>query len=178
MVGVVDLREVESLSKLSALALHKCCSDAIYINLDLPSKLTWYTLRLGREADNERLPKGRYDKNIALEVTGTAPLVDWICHMLKESELVHSIGKGSINMLTELQLNEFQNVKDLSLSKCDLVTHLLKTTYEVIKFPNLYNLDLACLECLTHFCSATIEGIEFPRLHNMYLGGLPELQTF
>lgn len=55
----------------------------------------------------------------------TALLGDWICHMLKKSEVVHSTGKGSNNVLTELQMNKLQNVKCLSFYDCDLVTHLL-----------------------------------------------------
>ncbi|XP_049389437.1 uncharacterized protein LOC125853743 [Solanum stenotomum] len=107
----------------------------------------------------------------------TAPLGDWICHLLKESEFVDSRGKGSNNVLTELQLNEFQNVKCLQLSDCDLVTHLLKRTHEVIKFPNLYELELQYLECLTHFCSDTVVGIEFPQLRIVNLCYLPEFQN-
>ncbi|WMV52886.1 hypothetical protein MTR67_046271 [Solanum verrucosum] len=122
-----------------------------------------------------------YGKNIELKVTETAPLGDWICLLLKECEVVHSKGKGSNNVLAELQLNELQNVKVLGLSNCDLVTHLLKIcgrTHEVIKFPNLYELELQSLECLTHFCRYNVEGIEFPLLWRMSFEGLPEFQNF
>ncbi|XP_049396971.1 disease resistance protein UNI-like [Solanum stenotomum] len=152
-------------------------SDVIYNNLDLPSKLARYTLKTGGAYIG--IPSiGNYDKIIALEVTKTAPLGDWICHLLKESKFVSCRGKGSNNVLTELQLNEFQNVKFLRLFGCDLVTHLLKTTHEVIKFPNLYELQLVNLMCLTHICSDSVECIEFPQLQRMFFYGLPEFQNF
>ena len=84
-------------------------------------------------------------------------------------------------MLPELQLNKLQNVKCLSLSSCDLVTHLLsisRRTHEVIKFSNLYELDLELLECFTHFCSDNVEGIEFLQLRKMRFSELPEFQKF
>ncbi|XP_049400077.1 disease resistance protein RPS5-like [Solanum stenotomum] len=147
-------------------------SDVMYSNLGLPSKLTRCTLQVDGFYSND------YDKSIALEVTETAPLGDWICHLLKESKFVSSMGKGSNNVLTELQLNEFQNVKFLRLVGCDLVTHLLKTTHEVIKFPNLYELCIHHMHCLTHFCSDNVERIEFPLLQTMSLSALPAFQNF
>ncbi|KAK4725504.1 hypothetical protein R3W88_028283 [Solanum pinnatisectum] len=116
-----------------------------------------------------------FNKNISLKVSETTPLGDWICQLLKESKFVESTGKGTNNVLTELQLNEFQNVKYLRLSNCDLVTHLLKTAHEVI---NLYELNLAFLECLTHICSDNVERIEFPLLRKMSFYELPEFQNF
>ncbi|KAH0721012.1 hypothetical protein KY290_006295 [Solanum tuberosum] len=180
MVGVEDccystLRELESLSKLTALTLSECSRDMIYSNLRLPSRLTRYTLKVG---DAWTVTMGNYGNNIELKDTKTAPLGDWICRLLKECEVVHSMGKGSNNVLAELQLNELQNVKGLGLSNCDLVTHLLKRTHEVIKFPNLNELELQYLECLTHFCSDNVEGIEFPLLWRMSFNGLPEFQNF
>ncbi|KAG5583583.1 hypothetical protein H5410_054210 [Solanum commersonii] len=170
------------LSKLAQLEeLHimkvKDLSDVIYSNLDLPSKLTRYTLDMvvaysGISSIDE------YDKSIRLHVTETAPLGDWICQLLKESEFVQSYGEGSNNVLTELQLNEFLNVKSLGLYECDSMTHLLKTTHEVIKFPNLYELQLVNLICLTHFCSDNVERIEFPQLRIMIFCELPEFQNF
>ncbi|KAL3357827.1 hypothetical protein AABB24_018163 [Solanum stoloniferum] len=150
-------------------------SDVMYSNLDLPSKLTRYTLTMG---DGTYSGIDDYNKNICLKVSETAPLGDWICHLLKESEFVYSRGKGFNNVLTELQLNEFQNVKYLWLSDCDLVTHLLKRTHEVIKFPNLYKLNLEFLKCLTHICSDNVERIEFPLLRKMSFYELPEFQNF
>ncbi|KAH0723253.1 hypothetical protein KY289_006297 [Solanum tuberosum] len=149
-------------------------SDVMYSNLGLPSKLTRYTLETGNWVSNI----DDKEKIIALEVTKTAPLGDWICHLLKESELVESTGKGFNNVLTELQLNEFQNVKCLCLYQCDLVRHLLKRTHKVIKFPNLYELKLVKLKCLTHICSDSVEGIEFPLLQTMVFHMLPEFQNF
>ncbi|KAL3357789.1 hypothetical protein AABB24_018137 [Solanum stoloniferum] len=184
MIGVEDccystLRELESLSKLTALTLGICSEDVIYSNLRLPSRLTRYTLKVGYAST---MTKGDYGKNIELKVTETAaPLGDWICRLLKECEVVHSNGKGSNNVLAELQQNELQNVKVLGLSNCDLVTHLLDIcgrTHEVIKFPNLNELRLKSLECLTHFCSDNVEGIEFPLLWIMSFKGLPEFQNF
>ncbi|XP_049401876.1 probable disease resistance protein At1g61310 isoform X3 [Solanum stenotomum] len=184
MVGVEDccystLRELESLSKLTALTLSKCSEDVIYSNLRLPSRLTRYTLKVGNAFT---VTRGDYGKKIDLNVTQTVPLGDWICRLLKECEVVHSKGKGSNNVLAELQLNELQNVKVLGLSNCDLVTHLLNIcgrTHEVIKFPNLNELELESLECLTHICSDdNVEGIEFPQLWEMVFKGLPEFQNF
>ncbi|KAG5570432.1 hypothetical protein H5410_060198 [Solanum commersonii] len=180
LVGVEDcsystLSDLESLSILTVLTLSYCSGDVIYSNLVLPSKLTGYSLKVGANSSMD------YDKNIVLEVTETTPLGDWICHLLKESESVCSTGKGSNNVLTELQQNKFQNVKSLSLFGCDLVTHLLNIsgwTHEVIKFPNLYELELVYLECLTHFCSDYVEGIEFPRLRKMSFNRIPEFQNF
>ncbi|KAK6778235.1 hypothetical protein RDI58_024953 [Solanum bulbocastanum] len=174
------LSELESLSKLTALTLSECSEDVICSDLCLPSKLTRYTLTVG-EAYRAASNMDDYDKNIALNVTETAPLGDWICHMLKKSEVVHSTGKGSNNVLTELQLNKLQNVKCLSLFDCDLVTHLLnisRRTHEVIKFPNLYELELRSLEFFTHFCNDNVEGIEFPRLRKMKLNRLHQFQNF
>ncbi|XP_049386861.1 probable disease resistance protein At4g27220, partial [Solanum stenotomum] len=165
------------LSKLAQLEeLHivkvKDLSDVMYSNLGLPSKLTRYTLKV----DGDNYFDG-CDKSIGLNVRETSPLGDWICHLLKESEHVYSKGKGSNNVLTELQLNKFQNVKYLQLSRCDLVTHLLNISHEVVKFPNLYGLWLESLECFTHICSDNVEGIEFPLLREMRLWNLPELQN-
>ncbi|XP_049399880.1 probable disease resistance protein At4g27220 [Solanum stenotomum] len=169
------LRKLECFRKLTALTLSYCSRDVIYNNLGLPSKLTRYTLKVGGATSR----MDDYDKNIALEVTETTPLGDWICHLLEESEVVHSRGKGSNNVLTELQLNRFQNVKCLRLSDCDIVTHLLKRTHEaIIKFPNLYELHLGSLHCLTHICSDNVEGIEFPQLREMVFNELPEFQNF
>ncbi|KAH0773216.1 hypothetical protein KY290_010353 [Solanum tuberosum] len=182
MVGVEDcsystLRELESLSKLTTLTLVECSRDVIYSKLVLPSKLTRYTIKAG-DAFNAIMDD--YGKNIDFKIMETTPLGYWICHLLKESEFVSSYGKGSNNVLTELQLNEFQNVKYLHLSSCDLVTHILNisgTTHEVIKFPNLYELELEYLVCLTHFCSDNVDGIEFPQLRNMTFRNLLEFQN-
>uniref|UniRef100_M1ATB4 Cc-nbs-lrr resistance protein n=1 Tax=Solanum tuberosum TaxID=4113 RepID=M1ATB4_SOLTU len=179
MVGVEDcsystLTELESLSRLTALTLSDCSRDVIYNNLSLCSKLTRYALKVG--GATSRLDD--YKKNIALEVTETIPLGDWICHLLKESEFVDSSGKGSHNVLTELQLNEFQNVKCLRLSKFDLVTLLLNISGRTLKFPNLFKLELQSLERLTHFCSDNVEGIKFPLLQEMVFNELPEFQNF
>uniref|UniRef100_K4D0G1 Uncharacterized protein n=1 Tax=Solanum lycopersicum TaxID=4081 RepID=K4D0G1_SOLLC len=119
-----------------------------------------------------------YDKSIDLVVTETAPLGNWICHLLKERKFVSSRRNGYNNVLTKLQLNEFQNVKFLCLFDCDLVTHLSKRTHEVIKFPNLYYLELGHLGCLTHICSDNVERIEFPPLQTMFFFELPEFQNF
>ncbi|KAL3332567.1 hypothetical protein AABB24_032908 [Solanum stoloniferum] len=185
MVGVEycsysTLRELESLPRLTSLTLSRCSGDVIYSNLSLSSKLAWYALTVGG-AFIVTSSMDDYEKIISLEVTETAQLDDWICHLLKESEFVDSTGDGSNNVLTELQLNEFQNIKCLRLSYCKLVTHLLNISrriHEVIKFLNLYDLKLESLECLTHFCNTTVEGIEFPRLRKMLFHYLPEFQNF
>ncbi|XP_049401510.1 probable disease resistance protein At1g61300 [Solanum stenotomum] len=163
------------LSNLTALTLNKCSGDVMYSNLGLPSKLTQYALTVG--GATSRMDDYDYDKNIALEVTETSPLGDWICHLLKKSEVVQSSGKGSNNVLTELQQNKFQNIKVLGLYECDSVTHLLKRTHEVIKIPNLHELHLRTLHCLTHFCSGNVEGIEFPLLRRLRFDDLPAFQN-
>ncbi|KAH0655938.1 hypothetical protein KY290_032754 [Solanum tuberosum] len=185
MVGVEycsysTLRELESLPRLTSLTLRRCSGDVIYSHLSLSSKLVRYALTVGG-AVIMASSMDDYDKVISLEVTETAQLDDWICHLLKESEYVDSTRDGSNNVLTKLQLNEFQNIKCLRLSYCKLVTHLLNISrrmHEVIKFPNLYDLKLESLKCLTHFCNTTVEGIEFPRLRKMLFHYLPELQNF
>ncbi|KAL3326369.1 hypothetical protein AABB24_037179 [Solanum stoloniferum] len=172
------LRELESLSRLTALTLSECAEDVIYSNLCLSSKLTRYSLTV---SDMWTPIMDDYDRNITLEVTETRPLGNWICHLLKESEFIDSTGEGSNNVLTELQLNKLQNVKCLHLSRCDLVAHLLKISgrrHDIIKFPNLYELELENLKCLTHFCSDTVEAIEFPQLRKMIFEELPKFKNF
>lgn len=185
MVGVEDcsyftLRELESLLRLTSLTLSRCFGDVIYSNLSLSSKQARYALNVGGPFVVS-LSMDDYDKSISLEVTETTQLDDWIYHLLKESEFVVSTGYGSNFVLTQLQLNEFQNIKCLRLTFCKLVTHLLNISrriHEVIKFPNLYDLKLEYLECLTHFCNTAVEGIEFPRLRKMLFHYLPEFQNF
>ncbi|KAG5583572.1 hypothetical protein H5410_054199 [Solanum commersonii] len=91
------------------------------------------------------------------------------------SPLCYSTSCQLNKVLTELQLNEFQNVKYLSFFTCDLVTHLFNRTHEVI---NLYELPLEDLDCPTHICSDNVERIEFPLLQTMFLFQLPEFQNF
>ncbi|PHT27493.1 hypothetical protein CQW23_32897 [Capsicum baccatum] len=175
MVSVEDcsysiLRELESLSRLTALRLDKFSLDVIYSNLGLSSKLTRYALIVGGVCMET------YDKIIALEVTKSTPLGDWIRLLLRNSEFVFSRGKGSKNVVVELQ-----NVKDLRLVDCDFPNSKGWRTHirpDVIKFPNLYHLELDALGCFTHFCSDAVEGIEFPLLREMYLGRLSEFQNF
>ncbi|KAK4721764.1 hypothetical protein R3W88_011997 [Solanum pinnatisectum] len=179
MVGVEHfsystLRELESLSRLTTLTLSKCSGDVIYNNLGLSSKLTRYALTLGR-AYRTTSTIDDYEKKISLEVTETTPLGDWICHKLRKSELVHSTGEGSKNVLTELQLDEFQNVKYLLLDDCDSLTHLLKIHCQNnIPFPELERLEVNRCRGLHD----SVEGIEFPRLREMSFFELPEFQNF
>uniref|UniRef100_M0ZTL0 Uncharacterized protein n=1 Tax=Solanum tuberosum TaxID=4113 RepID=M0ZTL0_SOLTU len=102
------LTELESLSRLTAMTLSDCSGDVIYSNLALSSKLARYALTVGRAYKATSITNN-YDNIIVLEVTETCPLGDWICHLLRKSELVHSTGEGSKNVLAELQLDEFQN---------------------------------------------------------------------
>ncbi|XP_004252495.2 disease resistance protein UNI-like [Solanum lycopersicum] len=183
LTGVKDcscsiLMELEFLSALTALSLYECSEDVTYSKLVLPSKLTRYNIKVGCAYEDKMYD---YDKSIALEVTETTPLAGWICHLLKKSEFVTSSGEGSNNVLNELQPNEFQNVKCLHLSACNLVTHIFnisRMTHEVIKFPNLYVLKLQDLECLTHFCSDNVDGIEFPQLRKLTFRNLPKFQNW
>ncbi|KAM3205745.1 hypothetical protein P3L10_029155 [Capsicum annuum] len=189
------LRELESLSRLTVLTLDECSEDVIYSNLVLSSKLTRYILHVGG-VGIEDSSMDNYSKIIALEVTETAPLGDWICHLLRKSELVHSTGKGSENVLTELQLDEFQNVEYLCLEECDSLTHSLNIYCQNnIPFPKLERLEVSecgglqyvfCvlllelrrLPCFSHFCNDTVEGIEFPKLRFINFKFLPEFQNF
>ncbi|PHT37342.1 hypothetical protein CQW23_25042 [Capsicum baccatum] len=104
MVGVEDcsystLRELEWLSRLTALTFDKCPEDVIYSNLGLSSKLTRYALKVGEVCMNFPIMK-TYDKIIALKVT-EGKLGDWIRLLLRNSEFVHSRGKGSKNVVVE-----------------------------------------------------------------------------
>ncbi|XP_016543887.1 disease resistance protein UNI isoform X1 [Capsicum annuum] len=134
------LRELESLSRLAALTLDECSKDVIYSNLGLSSKLTRYALTVGEDCISTS-NMGSYNTNISLEVTETTPLGDWIRSLLRKSECVCSRGNGSKNVLTELQLDEFQNVKDLCLGQCDSLAHLLNIHCQNnISFPKLESL--------------------------------------
>ncbi|KAM3288776.1 hypothetical protein P3S67_022206 [Capsicum chacoense] len=134
------LRELESLSRLAALTLVECSKDVIYSNLGLSSKLTRYALTVGEDCISTS-NMGSYNTNISVEVTETTPLGDWIRSLLRKSECVCSRGNGSKNVLTELQLDEFQNVKDLCLGQCDSLAHLLNIHCQNnISFPKLESL--------------------------------------
>ncbi|KAK4346066.1 hypothetical protein RND71_036242 [Anisodus tanguticus] len=203
------LRELESLSRLTALTLNERSEDVIYSNLGLPSKLTRYALKVGHQHYSylEESVMDEYNRIMDLVVIESTPLGDWIRCLLRKSECVTSSGNGSKNVLTELQLDGFQNVKYLCLSSCNSLTHSLYVHYQnnipfpkleklevsicdslqylfspslaaVIKFPNLNVLQLQMLNCFTHICSDTVEGIEFPQLRNMNLWDLPDFQSF
>ncbi|PHT37314.1 hypothetical protein CQW23_25014 [Capsicum baccatum] len=91
MVGVEDcsystLRELESLSRLTALTFDKCSEDVIYSNLGLSSKLTRYALKVGEVYMDFSIMK-TYDKIIALKVT-EGKLGDRIRLLLRNSEFV------------------------------------------------------------------------------------------
>ncbi|PHT37294.1 hypothetical protein CQW23_24994 [Capsicum baccatum] len=135
------LRELESLSRLTALTFDECSVDVIYSgipykfdipwaiwnpplnrreslqpdNLGLSSNLTRYFLKVGGVYMGTSIME-TYNKIIALEVTKSTPLGDWIRLLLRNSEFVSSEGKGSKNVVVELQ-----NVKDLRLADCDLL---------------------------------------------------------
>ncbi|TMW83042.1 hypothetical protein EJD97_003158 [Solanum chilense] len=178
VVNYSTLSELKSLSRLTALTLSKCAEDVIYSNLSLSSKLTWYNLTV---SDMRTSIMDDYDRNITLEVMETRPLGNWICHLLKESELIRSTGKSSYNVLTELQQNKIQNVKCLHLARSDLVKHLLKSSgrrHEIIDFLNLYELKLQYIKCLTHFFNDNVEAIKFPQLRKMIFDELPKFQNF
>ncbi|MCD7454914.1 hypothetical protein HAX54_026509 [Datura stramonium] len=152
-------RELESLSRLTALTLIGYFEDVIYSNLGLSSKLTWFTVSMGVTYKAISIVDDYY-KYIALEVTRTAPLGDWICRLLRKSKRVHSSGNGSKNVLIELQLDEFQNVEHLQLSYCDSLTHLLKIRCQNnISFPKLESLKVISCPCLQYvFCLSLAAG--------------------
>ncbi|KAL3338458.1 hypothetical protein AABB24_027534 [Solanum stoloniferum] len=192
-----NLRELESLSRLTSLTLSECSRDVIYSNLGLSSKLTRYALTVGR-AYKATSSMDDYDKNIALKVTETSPLGDWIRHMLRKSEYVHSTGEGSKNVLAELQLDEFQNVKYLCLKHFDSLVHI--HCQNNISFPKLERLEVRKCRCLQYvFCVSlaggsltvacrddeeeeisrrTREVIKFPNLYDLNLRSLKCLTHF
>ncbi|KAK4366330.1 hypothetical protein RND71_014210 [Anisodus tanguticus] len=73
-------------------------------NLGLSSKLTRFDLEVC-----ERGYTCFRSSLMALDVTESTQLGDWIRQMLRNSECVRSVGKGSKNVLTELQVDGFQN---------------------------------------------------------------------
>ncbi|PHT37359.1 hypothetical protein CQW23_25059 [Capsicum baccatum] len=185
------LREMESLSRLTALALDECSVDVIYRNLGLSSKLTRYALTVGGHYMGTSIME-TYNKIIALQVTESTPLGDWIRLLLRNSEFVCLGGKGSKNVLVELQ-----NVKDLILTDCDSLNIHYQNN---IPFPKLERLKVCDCYRLRHLFYASlacpddeeegpleghisdltdaVEGIEFPLLREMHLKELPEFQNF
>ncbi|KAF3633275.1 hypothetical protein FXO37_27121 [Capsicum annuum] len=137
------LRDQESLSRLTALTFDECSVDVIYSNLGLSSKLTRYALKVGRDYMYTSI-KNTY-KMITLEVTESTQLGDWIRLLLRNSEVVHSRGKGSKNVVVELQ-----NVKVLKVGFCDSLNIRCQNN---IPFPKLERLKLIYCDHLRHlFC--------------------------
>ncbi|KAM3288851.1 hypothetical protein P3S67_022281 [Capsicum chacoense] len=176
MVGVEDcscstLREQESLSRLTALTLYGS-------NLGLSSKLKRYALKVGDVYIETSIMKN-YNKIVALEVTESTPLGDWIRLLLRNSEFVRSSGKGSKNVVVELQ-----NVKDLRLDSCDSLNIHCQND---IPFPKLERLEVRWCYPLRHLFRVSLacpddeeEGIsrrthirpdviKFPNLYRLYL---------
>ncbi|KAF3633265.1 putative disease resistance protein-like [Capsicum annuum] len=189
MAGVEDcsystLRELESLSRLTALTFDKCSVDVIYSNLDLSSKLTRYALKVGGEGSVylDTSIMETYNKIIDLEVTESTPLGDWIGLLLSNSDFVQSRGKGSKNVVVKLQ-----HVKDLRLSECDSLNIHCQNN---IPFSKLKMLEVLACHHLRHlFCVSLAcpddeeEGIsrrthtrrgviKFPNLYCLKLRGL------
>ncbi|PHU05992.1 hypothetical protein BC332_26814 [Capsicum chinense] len=179
------LRELESLSRLTALTLDKCSGDVIYSNLGLSSKLTRYTLAVGVALGKvyiETSTLETYDKIVALEVTESTPLGDWIRLLLRNSEVVSSRGKGSKNVLVELQ-----NVKDLRLACCDSLNiirlnNILLTELERLEvrdcdhLRHLFYVSLACPddeeEGISRRTHIRPDVIKFPNLYLLELDNL------
>ncbi|KAL3344244.1 hypothetical protein AABB24_023601 [Solanum stoloniferum] len=138
------------LVRLEELTLVECSGDVIHSNLDLSSKLTRYYLNMGQQVRSyhDSSLMDNYHRIMVLYVIETTPLGDWICRMLKTSELVHSRGNGSKNVLTELLGDGLQNMKDLLLADCDSMTRLLDIHCQnTIPFPKLERLEVI------RFCS-------------------------
>ncbi|KAF3665662.1 putative disease resistance protein-like, partial [Capsicum annuum] len=134
VVGVEDcgystLRELESLSRLTALTLHKCSLDLIYSNFGLSSKLT------------------------------------------RNSEFVSSSGKGSKNVVVELQ-----NVKDLRLADCDSLDIHCRNN---ILFTKLERLEVSCpnLEVLCICAANSISALCYHQLPTAYFSKLVTLEV-
>ncbi|TMX02901.1 hypothetical protein EJD97_019341 [Solanum chilense] len=191
------LRELESLSRLTALTLSECSGDVIYSNMGLTSKLTQFAITVGK-AYRATTSMDDYDKNISLEVTETAPLGDWIRHLLSKSDLVHSTGEGTKNVLAELQLDEFQNVKYLCLKSSDSLTHI--QCQNNVSFPKLEKLEVRKCRSLQYVFLVSLAGesstvaflddeegeisrrthevIKFPNLYDLNLLSLKGLSHF
>jgi len=149
------LTELESLSRLTAMTLSDCSGDVIYSNLALSSKLARYALTVGRAYKATSITNN-YDRIIVLEVTETCPLGDWIRHLLRKSELVHPTGEGSKNVLAELQLDEFQNVKYLCLKCFDSLAHI--QCQNNVSFPKLERLEVRKCHRLKYVFFVSLDG--------------------
>ncbi|KAH0672652.1 hypothetical protein KY290_024889 [Solanum tuberosum] len=171
------LTELESLSRLTAMTLSDCSGDVIYSNLALSSKLARYALTVGRAYKATSITNN-YDNIIVLEVTETCPLGDWIRHLLRKSELVHPTGEGSKNVLAELQLDEFQNGKDLCLENCNSLTHI--HCQNNIPFPKLKKLEVCCprLKELSMDGANNISALCSRQLPITYFNKLVKLRVF
>ncbi|PHU05963.1 hypothetical protein BC332_26785 [Capsicum chinense] len=121
--------------------------DVIYSNLGLSSKLTRYALTVGGVYMGTSIME-TYDKIIALEVTESTPLGDWIRLLLRNSEFVFSRGKGSKNVVVELQ-----NVKDLNVGFCDSLNIHCQNN---IPFPKLERLEVSYCDHLRHLFRASL----------------------
>ncbi|PHT26967.1 hypothetical protein CQW23_33423 [Capsicum baccatum] len=182
------LRELESLSRLTALTLDRCSVDVIYSNLGLSSKLTRYALEVGGRVYANTSSIKTYDKIITLEVTESTPLGDWIRLLLRNSEFVCSTGKGSKNVVVELQ-----NVKHLRLVRCDSLNIHCQSD---IPFPklkrlevrwcyhphHLFRVSLACPddeeEGISRRTHIRPDVIKFPNLYRLELDNLGCLTHF
>ncbi|KAM3288738.1 disease resistance protein SUMM2-like isoform X2 [Capsicum chacoense] len=192
VVGVEEcsystLRELESLSRLTALTIDDCSEDVIYSNLGLSSKLTRYALSVGGWNIEDSIMK-TYNKIISLKVTKSTPLADWIRPLLRNSEFVDSNGKGSKNVVVELQ-----NVKDLKVGFCDSLNihcqnnipfpklERLKLNY-CDHLPRLFRASLACPddeeEGISRRTHIRGDVIKFPKLYRLELGYLLRLTHF
>ncbi|KAM3288737.1 hypothetical protein P3S67_022167 [Capsicum chacoense] len=122
------------LVRLEELHMVRVEDYVIYSNLGLSSKLTRYALIVGGVCMGTSIME-TYDKIIALEVTESTPLGDWIRLLVRNSELVFSRGKGSKNVVVDLQ-----NVKDLRLVDCDSLNIHCQNN---IPFPKLERLEVS-----------------------------------
>lgn len=161
MVGVeycsysIFVRELESLSKLTALTWIKCSREVIHSNLGLSFKLTWYPLKVGQSPVYFDI----YGRIMDLQVTETTPLGALISHMLRKSALVLLCRKGSKNVLIKLLMDRFQNLKDLSLGDCESVEQLLDTDVDFVATSWNFVFPLLELESLGRLSLWNVEGI-------------------
>ncbi|PHT37333.1 hypothetical protein CQW23_25033 [Capsicum baccatum] len=164
------LRELESLSRLTALALDECSIDVIYRNLGLSSKLTRYALTVGGHYMGTSIME-TYNKIIALQVTESTPLGDWIRLLLRNSKFVCLEGNGSKNVLVELQ-----NVKDLILTDCDSLNIHYQNN---IPFPKLERLKVSCpnVELLRLYKANNISALCSHQLPTAYFNKLETLEV-
>ncbi|PHT37349.1 hypothetical protein CQW23_25049 [Capsicum baccatum] len=205
MVGVEDcsystLRELESLSRLTALTFDECSEDVIYSNLGLSSKLTRYALKVGEVYMDFSIMK-TYDKIIALKVS--CPNLEELCIKWSYSITAlcsHQLPTAYFSKLVTLEVSwcgklrnltspsvvrSLLNLQRLRIIGCqsmeEVITKEEQQGDEIMcndpLFPRLEKLKLENLPKLGHFI-LTKQALEFPFLREVEIHKCPEMKTF